>query len=101
MLRSLVATRAPQMMLPEAPTGEPHLQIDEGLLRAFLLVGEYIHGARSMEAIVQMSSLAGKPRFERSSLPARQQLGVHVDADAFMRLVRAADSQGGGGRAAS
>ena len=95
MLRSLVATRAPQMMLPETPTGEPHLQIDEGLLRAFLLVGEYIHGARSMEAIVQMSSLAGKPRFERSSLPARQQLGVHVDADAFMRLVRGGDGRDG------
>jgi hypothetical protein len=40
-----------------------------------------------MEAIVQMSSLAGKPRFERSSLPASQQLAVHVDASAFMRLV--------------
>jgi hypothetical protein len=64
------------------------MQIDGGVLRAFLDVGGYIHGARSMEAIVQMSSLAGKPRFERSSLPARQQLGVHVDADEFLRLVR-------------
>lgn len=95
MLRSLVAARAPQMMLPDGPAGEPDLQIDEGLLRAFLLVGEYIHGARSMEAIVQMSSLSGKPRFERSSLPARQQLAVHVDADVFMGLVRGAESQGG------
>ena len=93
MLRSLVAARAPQMMLPDGPGGEPDLQIDEGLLRAFLLVGEYIHGARSMEAIVQMSSLSGKPRFERSSLPARQQLAVHVDADAFMRLVRSSTSE--------
>ena len=92
MLRSLVAARAPLMMLPDGPGDEPNLQIDEGLLRAFLLVGEYIHGARSMEAIVQMSSLSGKPRFERSSLPARQQLAVHVDADAFMGLVRGTTS---------
>jgi hypothetical protein len=32
--------------------------------------------------------LAGKPRFERSSLPARQQLAVHVDADQFLALVQ-------------
>ncbi len=87
MLRSLVATRAPQMLRPDALTGEPRLHIDDGLLRAFLLIGEYIHGARSMEAIVQMSSLAGKPRYERSSLPAAQQLAVHVDAAQFMALV--------------
>ena len=35
-----------------------------------------------------MSALSGKPRFERASLPARQQLGLHVDADQFLRLVR-------------
>jgi hypothetical protein len=87
MLRSLVTARAPQMLRPDSLTGEPRLHIDDGLLRAFLLVGEYIHGARSMEAIVQMSSLAGKPRYERSSLPAAQQLAVHVDAAQFMGLV--------------
>jgi hypothetical protein len=86
LLRSLLAYRAPQTMTP-APAG-PHLEIDDGVLRAFLLVGEYIHGARSMAAIVGMSALSGKPRFERGSLPARQQLGLHVDADQFMRLVR-------------
>ncbi len=86
LLRSLIAQRAPQMMLADADG--PHLEIDDGVLRAFLLVGEYIHGARSMEAILEMSALSGKPRFERSSLPARQQLSVHVDADLFLKLVR-------------
>ena len=79
LLRSLVAQRAPQMMRAERDA--PRLDIDEGVLRAFLLIGEYIHGARSLEAILEMSSLSGKPRFERSCLPARQQLAVHVDAD--------------------
>ncbi|HMK93206.1 MAG TPA: AAA family ATPase, partial [Thermoleophilia bacterium] len=86
-LRSLVAAEAPQMMPPAGRAGEPRLQIDDGLLRAFLQIDEYIHGVRSMEAIVKMSSLAGKPRYERSSLPAAQQLAMHVDAAEFMRLV--------------
>lgn len=86
LLRSLIAGRAPQMM--RAGAEEPRLDIDEGVLSAFLLIGEYIHGARSMKAIVQMSALSGKPRFERSSLPARQQLGLHVDAGLFLELVR-------------
>jgi hypothetical protein len=87
-LRSLLSTRAPQMFVNDGAHDEPRLQIDEGVLRAFLEIDEYIHGARSMEAIVQMSSLAGKPRLERSSLPARQQLAVHVDADKFLALVQ-------------
>jgi hypothetical protein len=87
-LRSLISSRAPQMLVDDPTHEEPRLQIDEGVLRAFLEIGEYIHGARSMEAIVQMSTLAGKPRFERSSLPARQQLALHVDADKFLALVQ-------------
>jgi hypothetical protein len=66
----------------------PRLEIDEGVLRAFLAIDEYIHGARSMQAIVEMSTLSGKPRFERSSLPARRQLALHVDAGRFLELVR-------------
>lgn len=64
------------------------LEIDDGVLRAFLAVEDYIHGARSMQAIVEMSTLSGKPRFERSSLPARRQLALHVDAGRFLELVR-------------
>jgi hypothetical protein len=85
LLRSLIAQRVPQPMRPGS--AESQLDIDKGVLRAFLLIGEYIHGARSMQAIVEMSTLTGKPRFARSSLPARQQLGLHVDAEIFLRLV--------------
>ncbi len=85
LLRSLISRRAPQMMRPGV--AEPRLEIDEGVLRALLGVDEYIHGARSMQAVVEMSTLSGKPRFERSSLPARRQLALHVNADAFLELV--------------
>jgi hypothetical protein len=81
LLRAMVRGRAPQMI------SGGRFDIDPGVLRAFLDVDAYVHGARSMESIVEMSALTGKARYERSALPARHQLGLHVDADAFLRLV--------------
>ena len=37
-----------------------------------------------------MSTIAGRLRYERSALPARHQLALHVDADAFLDLVYSA-----------
>jgi len=34
-----------------------------------------------------MSALAGRLRYERSALPARHQLALHVDAEPFLDLV--------------
>ena len=81
LLRSVVAQRAPHL------TNGVGVNIDPAVLRAFLDVSSYVHGARSMEAIVEMSALAGRLRFERSSLPARHQLAMHVDADQFAALM--------------
>lgn len=50
--------------------------------------GRYKHGVRSMESVVAMSQLAGKHRFERSCLPAVEQLDLHVDARDFQALVQ-------------
>jgi hypothetical protein len=63
------------------------ISIDEGVLLAFLLTKEYKHGARSIEAIVSMSQLAGRSSFEPSSLPSEVQLDVHVDGSDFYTLV--------------
>lgn len=62
--------------------------LDPGVVSAFLRVQRYKYGARSMEAIVSMSKLAGRSMFERSCLPTEAQLGIHVDPDAFLELVR-------------
>jgi hypothetical protein len=59
------------------------LEIDDGVLRAFLETKEYKHGSRSMKAIVDLSTLANKERFDRSSLPSKILLSLHVDADDF------------------
>jgi hypothetical protein len=62
-------------------------QIDEGVLRAFLGVGKFKHGARSIEAIIDMSMLHDRRSFEQASLPPAKQLALHVDADEFSQLV--------------
>jgi hypothetical protein len=77
------------MLLRDRPglSAAGRLQVDPGVLRAFLEVPTYRHGARSMESIVAMSTLHGASRFERSALPAPDQLDAHVDATQFMELV--------------
>ncbi|MBI2837267.1 MAG: ATPase [Acidobacteria bacterium] len=62
--------------------------IDPGVLRAFLHTREYKHGARSLEAVIGMSLLAGRSAFERSCLPSEAQLELHVDGRDFMALTQ-------------
>jgi len=60
--------------------------ISQNIIRAMLHVPEYKHGARSMEAILDMSNIESNS-WEPASLPSRSQLALHVDADAFINLV--------------
>jgi hypothetical protein len=83
-LRSLVGKHAKQLIGPDG-----RLATDAGVLRALLRVPSYRHGVRSMEALLLMSALAGRRHFERAALPAEAQLGMHVDAKAFLDLVAA------------
>jgi hypothetical protein len=80
LLRSIVERNAKSLIDEKEQT----LQIDPGLLRALLLTKTYRHGARSMEAVIAMSALAGKTKFERSTLPSQAQLELHVDSGDFM-----------------
>jgi hypothetical protein len=83
---------APQLFHPHE--GRQILDMDRGILRAFLLTKEYRHGARSMEAVVAMSLLAGKTKFERSSLPTDDQLDLHVDGKDFLASVHQIELEG-------
>lgn len=62
------------------------LSIDHGVLRAFLRIPHYKHGVRSMEAIIDMSILADKKKFEVSALPINH-LDLHVNKEQFMNIV--------------
>jgi len=68
------------------PVKAGRIPISTDVLRAMLLVPKYKHGARSMEAILDMSRTDGAG-LEPALLPSHAQLSLHVDADAFLRLV--------------
>lgn len=63
------------------------LQIDDGVLNAFLLVSSYKHGTRSLETIFKTSQLFGKTKYHRSDLPPDSQISLHVDGQQFFELV--------------
>jgi hypothetical protein len=81
-LRGLLESKAPGIFDSNA-----RANLDDGVLRAFLRVPYYKHANRSMEALLDMSSLAGARSFEQASLPPFDQLRLHVDAAMFSRLV--------------
>jgi hypothetical protein len=84
LLRSFLLRFAPDLVTKSE--GAEHIGIYWGVRQAFLKVPTYKYGARSMEAIVQMSQLKGKSHFEFSSLAPLEQLKLHVDADKFVEL---------------
>jgi len=68
-------------------TTSGRVQIDKGVLQAFLKVPTYRHGVRSMQAIVEMSTLKGRKAFEPASIPPKEQLALHVDPELFQLLM--------------
>ena len=63
----------------------PH-PVSESIVRAMLQVPTFKHGARSMEAIIDMSRIDHN-KWEPSFLPSISQLSLHLDADAFLDLL--------------
>lgn len=92
LLRSILDRDAPQLF--QMAEGAKLLNVDRGVLRAFLQTRIYKHGVRSIESIVAMSLLAGKTIYERSSLPAGPQLDLHVEAQDFLALVQQIELEG-------
>ncbi|GKU23434.1 RyR domain-containing protein [Clostridium folliculivorans] len=82
LLRSLLERKTPYLI-----NDRGEAQIDNGVLRALLKISKYKHESRSMEAILEMSSLSGAKKWEQSHLPSKEQLILHVDAEQFLRLL--------------
>ncbi len=89
LLRSILERMEPGLFYFEGK--KKLLKIDRGVLHAFLHIGMYKHGTRSMESIVAVSQLMGKTRFERSCLPSEEQLSLHVDGRQFSALTNRLD----------
>jgi hypothetical protein len=75
------------------------LQIDDGVLNAFLQVPKYKHGSRSMQTIFKISQLFGKTKFNRSDLPPESQMDMHVDGELFYDLLSQKPKYYEGGKA--
>jgi hypothetical protein len=92
LLHSFLKRNTPQLF--EEKDGRKILNIDPGVLRALLEIGEYKHGARSIESLLTMSQLDGKTKFERSCLPPEAQLDLHVTGRNFLALVQQLELSG-------
>jgi hypothetical protein len=76
LLRSMLERHCPKLF---HDVGDARvLRIAPGVLYGILNAEEYVHGARSMESVIAMSTLAGRTRFTSSSLPPGAQLALHV-----------------------
>lgn len=81
--RSLIERNWPMLV-----ASKPHrVNVAESVVRALIGVPAYRHGVRSLEAVLEMSSLVGLTAFGPSALPPPAQLEQHVDAEAFTKLV--------------
>jgi hypothetical protein len=77
LLRSILQRDCPQFIDPETKNAS----ISSSVVRGFLRVHEYLHGARSLEAIVKMSDLVNVRHFNAASLPPPDLLHLHVTED--------------------
>jgi hypothetical protein len=87
LLHSLLRRKAPHLFKKDND-GRLKACISSGVLRGFLAIPSYKHGARSMEAVIDMSQLAGQASFAASCLPTQTQLDLHVDGNKFLSMVR-------------
>ena len=71
----------------EKKTGD-RLMLSDDVLCAFLYTKHFMHGARSMEAILEMSSLPQNGVLEINDLPSSSQLALHVDPQDFNNYLR-------------
>ncbi len=83
LLRSVIQRRCPHLIDPT--TGRA--SVSSSVARAFLRVRRFHHGARSLEAIVNMSCLADRDFFGVAELPSPRLLQLHVTPD-FMEHMR-------------
>lgn len=79
-LRQYLESNAPQIK------HNNQFEIEPCVLDAFLLTSRYRHGARSLENLLKMSSLANKRKYELSSLPPDHIIDMHVNIREFNDL---------------
>lgn len=88
LLRSVIQRNYPHLI----DTTSGRAAVSGSVVRAFLRAELFLHRARSLEAIVNMSSLTGRDFFGVAELPSPRLLHLHVTPD-FMDHVRYGDME--------
>jgi hypothetical protein len=86
--RALVLRSALKRFASKMASAE-QITVSKPVREAFLLAERYCYGARSIEALVQMSSLFEHSTFQVSSLPPKRLLKMHVDTKSFLNILAA------------
>jgi hypothetical protein len=63
------------------------LEIDNGLLRALLIVKSYKNGARSLDRILSHLKMSGNKRIVRSDLPSDEIIKMNTNFDEFYNIM--------------
>ena len=82
LLHSLLKKHAEHILSSDGQSAHIHRDV----IDAFLEAEEYKFGIRSMQAIIQMSRWIDK-EFVPASLPSLEQLKMHVDPEAFQKVL--------------
>jgi len=83
MLRIIIERSHPHLIQPETDMAS----ISSSVIHGFLRAGKFLHGARSLEAIVVMSNLVNVRHYGVAQLPTNDLLQLHVTPD-FLSLVQ-------------
>ena len=85
-LRDLLLRWAPNIFRTIGTRREANVSGD--VVYSFLRESAYLHGIRSMEAVIRMSSLDNTNSFTPECLPPRKQLRMHVSDDFRLRALK-------------
>lgn len=66
---------------------EDSIEMDWGLMSAFLEVGKYIRGSRSFERLLHQLKLYNPSKYVRSNLPSDEVIAMNVDYNEFIGLL--------------
>ena len=77
MLRIIIERSHPHLIKPETGMAS----ISSSVIHGFLRAGKFLHGARSLEAIVVMSKLVNVRHYGVAQLPTKDLLQLHVTPD--------------------
>jgi len=80
--------------MPQIIDINKNAHIDNRIIKSLLYSSNYLHGSRSMEAIIRMSSVRKKSQFDRSDLPSLEQLNLHIDGSKMMKELQQVDTNG-------